>query len=409
MLLEFSVENFQCLKEKVTLDMKSINLSEYKETLINEKILPLAAIYGPNGGGKSTLLKALFTFQSLITSHYKILGGISFSDPFKMDIRPFKFDVECKNRPTNFEILLNLKGIEYKYFISLLHGEIIEETLYEKAGSQSRRRLVFKRNTQGIKCNTNLKIKVPNISNSMPFLVWIELFYNIDSVKNIIHWFKSVYCIDYNVPLQDELLLSNIFDLEVKDDVRNRHIKQKTLELLNQMDLNIVSYNALKSQVGPTKYMFQINTEHKVGKKKFNLLLQEESNGTKKIFSLLPLFIVALEEARTIVIDELDAKLHPVLLKYIINLFKNKETNPNGAQLIFTSHDLTTMSKDVFRRDEIWFMAMNDEQFSKLYSLVELRTEDGEMVRNDASYSKQYLEGRYGADPYLKKINNWEV
>ena len=138
------------------------------------------------------------------------------------------------------------------------------------------------------------------------------------------------------------------------------------------------------------------------------MTLNEESNGTKKIFALLPLFLVALKEARTIIVDELDAKLHTMLLKYIIELFNNKKTNPNGAQLIFTSHDLTTMTKELFRRDEIWFMSLNKNEYSKLYSLVEIRNEDGNIVRPDASYNKQYLEGRYGADPYLQKILNWE-
>ena len=106
-------------------------------------------------------------------------------------------------------------------------------------------------------------------------------------------------------------------------------------------------------------------------------------------------------------IDELDAKIHPVLLRYVIMLFNNMEINKNGAQLIFTSHDLSTMNNDIFRRDEIWFVAKGKEQNSKLYSLVEFKTTKGESVRMDAKYDKQYLEGKYGADPYLKKIIDW--
>jgi AAA15 family ATPase/GTPase len=139
-------------------------------------------------------------------------------------------------------------------------------------------------------------------------------------------------------------------------------------------------------------------------------LFDEESNGTKKIFSVIPRLIRSLLKGKTFVADELDAKLHPKLLKYIIELFTDKQINTKNAQLIFTSHDLYTMDNDIFRRDEIWFAAKNAEQATSLYSLVEFKDKTtGKSVRNDANFNKQYLEGRYGADPYLRKIVNWEA
>ena len=124
---------------------------------------------------------------------------------------------------------------------------------------------------------------------------------------------------------------------------------------------------------------------------------------------MLPIFVMALERGNNVIIDELDAKIHPKLLKFIIELFTRKDINTNGAQLVFTSHDLTTMTKEVFRRDEIWFMAMCKQEYSQLYSLTDIRAENGELVRKDAAYNKQYIEGRYGADPYLNAIKLWEV
>ena len=123
----------------------------------------------------------------------------------------------------------------------------------------------------------------------------------------------------------------------------------------------------------------------------------------------MPYILFALQEGRLLIIDELDAKLHPKLLRYIISLFKNPEINTHGAQIIFTSHDLTTMNNSVFRRDEIWFAALNSSRESEIYSLYDIRNEDGTHINNTASFSKQYLEGRYGADPYLQNILNWEV
>ena len=116
------------------------------------------------------------------------------------------------------------------------------------------------------------------------------------------------------------------------------------------------------------------------------------------------MILLALREGRMVIIDELDAKLHPKLLRYVISLFKNKEINKYGAQLLFTSHDMCTLKNTIFRRDEIWFAAENAPHESEIYSLHEIRGEDNDRIKNTAAYDKQYLEGRYGADPYLSNM-----
>ena len=141
--------------------------------------------------------------------------------------------------------------------------------------------------------------------------------------------------------------------------------------------------------------------------KKYTLNILHESDGTQKLFVILPLVIIALNEGRMLVIDELDAKLHPKLLKFVIMLFKNPEINKKGAQLIFTSHDVSTMKSSVFRTDEIWFACKREDETSELYSLYELRDESGNRIQPSAAFDKQYLEGRYGADPYFSNMMNW--
>ena len=141
----------------------------------------------------------------------------------------------------------------------------------------------------------------------------------------------------------------------------------------------------------------------------YELPFSSESDGTRKLFAALPVILMALKEGRLVIVDELDAKLHPKLLRYVIRLFTNPEINRNGAQLLFTSHDMSTMKNSIFRRDEIWFAALNSENSSEVYSLSELRKENNDPINNTAAYDKQYLEGRYGADPYLKNMLNWEV
>jgi AAA15 family ATPase/GTPase len=175
--------------------------------------------------------------------------------------------------------------------------------------------------------------------------------------------------------------------------------------MIREMDLDIEDFRVEKRENGD----IQVFTRHSVEGNNYELNLTEESSGTRKLFGLLPFIADSLTKGTTLVIDELDAKIHPVLLKHIIMLYNDFSVNRHGAQLIFTSHDLSTMNSEIFRRDEIWFVAKGKEQNSKLYSLVEFKTSDGSSVRKDAKFDKQYLEGKYGADPYLRKIIDWSV
>ncbi len=414
MLIQFSVTNFQCLKEKTTLDMRSVTLSEHKKSLINDRLLPLASIYGPNGGGKTTMLKAFSTLQALIIKHFNVVGGMKFINDapvIGLSIQPFKFDEDSINSPTEFEVYIEVENLEYKYYISILDKKIIEESLHYKKPNSKMIKSIFEREKDNVVLGKELaqNVKVAsNISSGMPVLAWLGLVYDIEHIKRVINWFRQTYCVDYNMPFMEELLLNNIYQLEFANDERSAKIRSKMTELLSSMDLHIKSYRVERIPLNNNQFSIKVSTVHRIDNQRYELDLQEESNGTKKIFGLLPLFVVAINEGRTVVIDELDAKIHPMLLKFILEMFSDSAINTKGAQLIFTSHDMTTMTKEVFRRDEIWFMAMNDKQYSMLYSLIEMRTEDGELVRNDAVYNKQYIEGRYGADPYLKAMKSWK-
>ena len=185
--------------------------------------------------------------------------------------------------------------------------------------------------------------------------------------------------------------------------------KEAFLSLLDRLGVPIKNYHEseIKDVNGNTHH--RIDTAHEVNGKTYTLPLHSESQGTVKLFSLLPLAIVALEAGGVAIVDELDAKLHPQLLRAVIRLFTNPETNPNHAQLIFVSQDVSTMRSEFLRRDEIWFAARDDESVSRLWSLYDLQDARGERVKTNVAYDKQYLEGRYGADPYLKQMMDWRI
>ncbi|NCU28696.1 MAG: ATP-binding protein [Candidatus Moranbacteria bacterium] len=182
-------------------------------------------------------------------------------------------------------------------------------------------------------------------------------------------------------------------------------LKEDMKKMMSYLNLDIDDFKIITDT--PDSKQLQISTYHKIKENLYEFDLQMESSGTQKLFYLLPLVIVSLSRGNVLIVDELDAKLHPKMLERIIKLYTDKRNNLKGAQLIFTSHDLSTMNNKVFRRDEIWFAAKDDKESTQLYSLADIKEENGERIRTDAAYNKQYLEGRYGADPYFKNINAW--
>lgn len=216
-------------------------------------------------------------------------------------------------------------------------------------------------------------------------------------------------------PARTRALLKEIKEVQVMGGNSNRieelrmavsnseDVKQLMLDMIQEMDLDIVDFRVVKDE----NDRIDVYTKHMVEVYEAELNLFDESSGTKKLFGLMPFIADSLLSGTTLVIDELDAKIHPVLLRHIIMMFNDMNINKKKAQLIFTSHDLSTMNSEVFRRDEIWFVAKGNAQNSQLYSLVEFKNEKGESVRKDAKFDKQYLEGKYGADPYLRRIIDW--
>ena len=241
------------------------------------------------------------------------------------------------------------------------------------------------------------KLKVTGmVSPTLPLLSYLGIAYRKNAiVDEVISWFENgIRFLNYGNPIYELVTVLNL------DNVR----RSLMLDMIKEMDLDIEDYRV--DQIDEQR--IEVYTSHNIDGNTVELSLNDESSGTKKLFALLPFIADSLIRGTTLIIDELDAKIHPVLLEYLITLFSDMKKNKKGAQLIFTSHDLSTMNSEVFRRDEIWFVAKGKKQNSNLYSLVEFKTTSGESVRKDAKFDKQYLEGRYGADPYLKKIINWE-
>lgn len=416
MIYEFTFTNFRSYKNEATIDFGAKPISEFENTLLHGKevdLLPVCVIYGPNGGGKSSVLMAIKSLQNIVVSPLTQLAFMKkkseqLSDVSVEEVRKnisikneeevfYKWDEESENNPTEYSILFEIAKNQYRYELKVKKGTILEENLYIK-DSEEKFDALFERDEEGVYlCNELNGFDIENMNESLPLLSYIGMFKNIQKIDNALRFFYNIQTIDFDAPDRDRTIFAKTLE---KD-------KTRILNVVQSMGIDIIDVRMEYDEDGRVKNIY---TKHKLENEKFReLKFEEESSGTRKIFSILPVVLNGIDKGRFFVIDELDAKLHPALLQRIIELFTNPKINNNGAQMLFTSHDMTTMNNKVFRRDEIWFSAINGHDESVLYSLVDFRKENGKKARNDEIYSKQYLEGRYGADPYLKRIVNWEA
>ena len=395
MLCQFTFKNFKSYKDETIFDFQAAALPEFKETLITTKsapdLVPVSAVYGPNGGGKSNLLQALSCVISTIVKPVHELGKNR--QPLilqqKVDAIPFLFDDVSANEPTEFRLFFLIGSNMYCYYLALKDDEVISESLTRKSVTGKKTADIFDREKDKITLGYSINKKSinTNVNPKMPYLSFLAINYDIPEISEVMTWFESCIIRSYANPMVEHQIM-----LEKYVEYKNQFIRA-----LNDMDIDITDYRYDEDSK-------QLYMKRKLGKKEYELTFTEESDGTRKLIAALPVILLALREGRLVIIDELDAKLHPKLLRYVILLFKNKEINRYGAQLLFTSHDMSTMKNTVFRRDEIWFAADNEAHESDVYSLHEMRNEDGSRIKNTATYDKQYLEGRYGADPYLQNM-----
>lgn len=403
MLCQFTVKNYKSIRDEMTFDMQATAISEHEDKIIKdidgELFLPISAIYGPNGGGKSNVLEALHTLDSKVLRplcatcdkmecDYKVR---------KIPVEPFAFSEQTKKEPTEFEVFFRTKKAEYRYILHVKEDMVIYESLDRVKMDTGRRSALFCRDAETTELKGIFgKFKISeDLSATLPLLSYLGITYKKNEiVKDVLDWFEeSIDFLNYGNPFQ-----------ELRTAIANsEEIKDLVLDMIKEMDLDIEDFRIEEKD----NDRIEVFTKHVVDGYSTEIALSEESSGTRKLFGLLPFIAKSLVYGTTLVIDELDAKIHPVLLQYVIELFTDMHINKKGGQLIFTSHDLSTMNNEVFRRDEIWFVAKGRGQNSKLYSLVEFKNDKGESVRKDAKYDKQYLEGKYGADPYLKKIIDW--
>lgn len=399
MLASFTFENFKCYRDETTLGMDAVGISEHKDSLIKgfgqKDYLPTAVLYGPNGGGKSSVIQAFGCLQSRIVNPWLIMRG----DVHKIGRRywrPYAFDEVARNSPTTFRVIFEASGYQYRYVLALSDDKVDEEYLYRRCDGPGAATMLFERHDGSVELGSSLKREGvrARVDEKMPTLSFLAVNYDIESIDTAFAWFLGCSILDYTIPY-----FENAFVGADDEDMQRRSVN-----MLNNMDIDVAAIRCVADDDDGVGRIYLTHSSN-AG---VELELPEESNGTRKLLALVPRLIEALDAGSLVLVDELDAKLHPKLLRYLIKLFTSKKTNPRGAQLVFTSHDMSTLNSTVFRRDEIWFAAKGDDDCSVIYSLSDIADIDGRRVRTNNAYDRQYLEGRYGADPYLRAMISWD-
>lgn len=401
MLVNFTVGNFLSFREKKTLSLEASAIKDAGSQVIEIgrlQILPSAALYGANSSGKSNFLKALGVFSGIV-SYSSSTNSIG-----RLPVTPFLLDEKSETKPCFFEIeVITSDTTKYRYGFECTTSAVEREWLY-RIGPRSEKCLFIREND-----NIGITPAFPEGKGLEERTRSNALFLSVcDAFNGIIA--KEVVRSIVIPPIPDNPKELISFQRELFKDT-DKYLTEKANEIFQKLDMGFTSFEIpqSESEIREIKAWTKHNVYDEqgvvVGTRRFPMS-SYESAGTNRLFDIIYLILLSLENGSPIVIDELDRALHPLLTKYIIELFNNDKTNPRGAQLIFTTHDTNLLRSKTFRRDQIWFVEKDKMESSDLFCLAEFKDADGVKVRNDRSFEKDYIQGKYGAIPYLNY--DWE-
>lgn len=425
MLIEFRFRNYRSFRDEAVLSMNATGLTSFKSCLIplsnSIKLLPAAAIYGKNGGGKSNVIRAFWLAVQFIryaqrTQHERV----------PVPVNPFALNDYSKDEPTEFDFEYTSGGIKYWYGFSATREKIVSEYLYHAPKKQ--KALIFKRSGQ-VFSFTEDKAKRALIGE---MVAENQLFFSVACTMNdapcvaAMQWFRGqvFFSRDYSdIPQQlieyadDTSMLKAISDYAKEADLgiqdiqfefnRNElrgdeplpddipdEVKQALAQFMKKLSES-ANNGEVHLQLGEVSAKTKHQGENRDGQvTTYSLELSDESDGTRKLMALAPAIEIALQTGGVLLVDELERELHPKLVRFIVAKFQSRRSNPNGAQIVFTTHNTDLLNMDLLRKDQVYFVDKDwGDGSSDLYSLSEFST------RTTDNILKGYVVGKYGAIP----------
>ncbi len=412
MLVEFTVENFKSIRDEARLNLVAGRGNEQRDTHLvkpelsgnvrNEPLVRSIAIYGPNAAGKSNLVNALGAMKYIVTRSTEHLA--------ELPVTPFRLDPNNENEATMLEVLCIAEGVRYQYGFRATRHQIIDEWLF--AWPRGRLQVLFERTENAWDFGPNLtgdKKVWQRATRPDALYLSTAVSLNSEQLRPIYNWFKK------RLKVTDTQGWINSYSMSWCRDQRKREI----VDFLNVADFGIADIHVVEKEFQPRQLQTDMDPdlspylEDMMAGKKFpelrlshntgnsspsELQLEDESDGTQRIFALAGPWLDSLKNGNVIVFDELHASLHPALVRYLVDQFHDPRLNARGAQLVFTTHDTSILNQAVFRRDQIWFCERNEKQETRLFPLAEFSPRKG--LEN---LERSYLSGRYGALPFFEQ------
>lgn len=425
MLLRYSLSNFMSIRDFQELSMVASSLSDDQKGLIEapglpHKLLRIAAIYGPNASGKSNVLYGLRFMRNAVKYSQN-----RWEPSAKINRRPFVFD-GYRERPSELAVDILLNNVRYEYGFAFNDSRITQEYLYAYPGN--RRQRWFERNTDKGpivfgKQLTGENRAIENLTRPNSLFLSAAAQNNHEKLRPIYDWFNN------HLVFRSGLDVGSSTRQTIEMCARDEEVKQTVLKLLSAADLGIVGMDIEEEEKDPKMEAFTEKLEsllkefipdvsssseeeakaHTVsfrhrgqGDHTATIPLSDQSEGTRSFLAMLGPAIQVLAFGGVLCVDELDASLHPLLVREIVKIFNRPESNPKGAQLIFTTHNTDLLGDDVLRRDQIWFTEKENTGATRLYPLSDFKP------RKDENLQRGYLQGRYGATPFIRAIEALE-
>lgn len=413
MLVMFRVKNFASFKDETILDLRAVSYKEMKSHIVRidkNNLVKTLAIYGKNASGKSNLVSAMYYFKSFIINQmYRDITNKEEEDTFRIPgihRNPYRLNVNL-NKENEFEIIFyhNCKTYQYGFSTIEENGKyLIKEEWLLKDNVE-----IYNRNYEHIRFGKKYEKELKKIINKRKDRLYISVldYFSDGEIKEIIDdikfYLKYKFIIHFEIFIETSIkgLLSNVnFSKRLINDNNYRSKVEKFLQIadvgIKRIDIEeILDEETNEHQRYKIKTIHDIfNDENEViGEEAFDLKM--ESTGTIRYFSFIQNMLDMMGKGGVFIVDELTARLHPILTKFIIDLYQNEKNNK--AQLIFTTHDISLLNRQQFRRDEIAFVDKNKKGESTVFTLADIK------VRSDASFSKDYLFGKYGAIPVINE------
>lgn len=422
MLIEFSVGNYRSFKDQVTLSMVAAPIvAEDKEIdqrnvfTVDEELILLksAAVYGANASGKSNLAKAMSFMRWFMINSSKDTQSTE-----QIAVEPFRLSTETEKQPSFFEIIFLMEGTQYRYGFEIDRNEVLSEWLYYVPNVRETK--LFVRHQDKFEITKKYRgQELKHITRPNALFLSVCAQFNVQIANQILNWTANklkiisgleaegyrgytARCLNQKNQYSEAILKLikkldlGISDLDVEEvEITEEHLPEHFPEELKKFVLNnsskMPSVNTFHKKYDP---------EGKLASTEIFDLEEQESEGTQKLFEIAGPLVDTLFDGKVLVIDEFDARLHPLINQAIVKQFNSIEDNPNNAQLIFITHDTNLLDKKLLRRDQVWFTEKNRYGATDLYSLVEYKG-----VRNDASFENDYIKGRYGAIPFLGTLS----